>query len=77
MELWTLLIPLTVGFGLGYLCSILTRRTKAVGTLRVDRSDPDEASYLFLELEKDGMNEIHKAKAVKFKVDLNGYLARK
>lgn len=76
MEPWILAIPMVVGFGLGYLCSVLTRRKKPVGTLRVDRSDPDEAPYLFLELEQDGMTKIHQNKTVLFEVDLNSYLTR-
>ena len=76
MEFWMLVIPLVTGFGLGYLCSALARRKKPVGTLRVDRSDPDDAPYLFLELEQDGMTKIHQNKTALFKVDLNSYLTR-
>ena len=77
MELWFwgiggLVLGLLLGFGL----SAVIKRKKPVGTLRVDRSDPEEAPYLFLELERDGMDKIHKAKAVVFKVDLSSYLAR-
>lgn len=79
MEIWVLLIPLVVGFGFGYLCSVLTRRKTSenfVGTLRVDRSDPNEAPYLFLELDRGGMSKIYQNKIALFKVDLNSYLTR-
>ena len=77
MEIWFwgiggLVLGLLLGLGL----SAISRRKKPVGTLRVDRSDPEEAPYLFLELEQDGMDQIHKAKTVVFKVDLRSYLAR-
>lgn len=77
MEIWFwgiggLVLGLLLGFGL----SVVIKRKKPVGTLRVDRSDPEEAPYLFLELERDGMDKIHKAKTVVFKVDLSSYLAR-
>ncbi len=77
MEIWFwgiggLVLGLLLGFGL----SAVIKREKPVGTLRVDRSDPEEAPYLFLELEQDGMDKIHKAKTVVFKVDLRSYLAR-
>lgn len=77
MEIWFwgiggLVLGLLLGFGL----SAVIKRKKPVGTLRVDRSDPDEAPYLFLELEQDGMTKIHQNKTVLFKVDLNSYLTR-
>ena len=42
----------------------------------MDRSDPDEAPYLFLELGRDGMREIEKGGIVSFKVDLKNYDTR-
>lgn len=78
MVFWVwLIVPLVIGFGLGYWLSALDRKNKYVGTLRVDRSDPTEAPYLFLELEPDGMAKIHKQKSVVFKVNLENYLPRK
>lgn len=82
MEPWMWLmigciVGIIVEFGISWF--ILWRHDKkfCVGTLRVDRSDPDEAPYLFLELEQDGMDKIHKNKTVTFNVDLNSYLPRK
>ena len=57
MELWMwLVIGWLGGTVIGYVLSRIIARQHdkklCVGTLRVDRSDPDEAPYLFLELEK-------------------------
>lgn len=81
MELWMwLVIGWLGGTVIGYVLSriIVRQHDKKlyVGTLRVDRSDPDEAPYLFLELEQGGMMKIHQNKTVLFNVDLNGYLTR-
>ena len=80
MELWMWITGgLLIGFifGMCLIYAILFKRKKPVGTLRVDRSDPTEAPYLFLELEYGGMEKIHKSKTVLFKVDLGSYLPRK
>ena len=78
MEIWMWLAGgIFVGFISSYGLSAIAKRKKTVGTLRMDCSDPDEAPYLFLELEQDGMSKIHKNKTVCLKVDLNGYLTRK
>lgn len=81
MELWMWLVVgwlggTVIGYALSWL--IVRRHDKklCVGTLRVDRSDSDEAPYLFLELEQDGMTKIHQNKTVLFKVDMNSYLTR-
>lgn len=77
MEIWFwgiggLVLGLLLGFGL----SSVIKREKPVGTLRTDRSDPEEAPYLFLELEQNGMHTIYHAKTVVFKVDLSSYPTR-
>ncbi|MBR3739255.1 MAG: beta-lactamase induction signal transducer protein [Clostridia bacterium] len=61
---------------IGFALAIILKKEKPIGTLRVDRSDPDEAPYLFLELEQNGMERIRQSKTVVLKVDLNGYLPR-
>ena len=82
MELWMLCFFWVTGgglagfiFGFG-LKALLVKRKKPIGTLRLDRSDPNEAPYLFLELERGGMDRIYSDKTVIFKVDLNSYLPR-
>lgn len=70
-------LVIVAAFVLGAIFGRLSFPKKCAGTLRVDRSDPTEAPYLFLELEPGGMDEIHKNETVIFKVDLNGYMPRK
>lgn len=65
------------GFGLCCLISKINRKKKLVGSLREDRSDPTEAPYLFLELEPDGFDKIHKSKYVILSVKIENYLPRK
>ena len=65
-----------VGFGLGYSILTLTYKKKCVGTLREDHSDPTEAPYLFLELEPNGLEKIHKNKSVVLNVRIENYLPR-
>ena len=76
------MVWVVVAFIVGILCGYITKtvvvkQQKVVGTLRVDHSEPSEEPYLFLELKKDGIEEIQKKKEVLFKVDLNSYLSRK
>jgi hypothetical protein len=44
-----------------------------VGTLRVDQSDPTDAPYLFLEIEK-GMGDISRKKYVLLRVNTESYI---
>ena len=69
-------VGILAGIALCYLATHLTLKKSIVGTLRVDRSEPDEAPYLFLEVEHGGMEKIQKKKMVMFKVDLSSYLPR-
>lgn len=77
MKFWMIfVISWLVGLLLGISLAQIKSRKRAIGTLRMDRSDPNEAPYLFLELNRDGMLEIEKGKIVSFKVDLRNYGAR-
>ena len=64
-----------------FISSIITQiflRSKQAGTLRIDRSDPDDGPYLFLELEKDcHVDVIAKRKYVKFEVRDESYISQK
>ena len=42
-----------IGIFIGVLLTVFLLRKSMVGTLLVNTSDPDDASYLFLELSKD------------------------
>ncbi len=74
-------MKLFVIFGIGILVGIvcttiasdIATRTKPVGSLRIDRSDPDDGPYLFLELSKD-VEEIYRKKYVTFKVSLKNFI---
>lgn len=71
-----LIVGYVLGWCVGYGLSVLCRRKNCAGTLREDRSDPDEAPYLFLELDPDGMKKIRTRRTVSFKVRLENYLPR-
>lgn len=69
-------VGLFTGAALCCFVMYMALKKRIAGTLRVDRSEPDEAPYLFLEVEHNGMEKIHKKKMVIFKVDLSSYLPR-
>ena len=48
-----------------------------IGVLREDHSDPEEAPYLFLELQKDGFEKIRSQKYVVLEVLRENYIPRK
>lgn len=70
------IIFLAIGIVVGGIVSRLIPK-KIVGTLRVDRSDPDSGPYLFLELTHGGMETIKKKKYVLFEVNLKSYIPHK
>lgn len=63
------------GVSLGILIVSIIFRAYFVGTLRVDRSDPDEP-YMFLELDK-GIGSISSKKHVILRVKLENYIPHK
>lgn len=65
-----------IGVFIGFIFSSLLRKRKQIGTLRMDRSDPNEAPYLFLELDPDGMKKINRFKNVVLRVRLENYIPR-
>lgn len=77
MEPWVwMIIGLLVGFVCGYGISVHLQAKTFAGTLRMDRSDPTEAPYLFLELDPDGMRKINRFKTVVLRVRLENYIPR-
>lgn len=69
-----LLIACSFAFvALGYWCG--RRDSKPVGVIRVDRSDPYEAPYLFLELEKD-VSSIMNEHFVTLEVQVKNYITQ-
>lgn len=63
-----------LGMVVGSLSACIIFRLFVVGTLRVDRSDPDDVPYLFLELSKDARTASRK-KYVIFKVRNENYIS--
>ncbi len=68
------IICLALGILLGVFLSKVVIRNRPFGTLRVDQSDPDSGSYLFLELYAGKAYKLQKKKYVLFKVDLKNYI---
>lgn len=71
--IWFVVGAVVVGFVLGY---VFARRKflTTIGTVRVDQSDPYEPPYLFLELEREGLNTIQKSKIVSFNVKVENFV---
>lgn len=68
-----LFIIFGIGILVGVVCSVIVIRTKSVGSLRIDTSDPDDSPYLFLELSKD-IGDIYKKKYVTMKVNIKSFI---
>lgn len=69
------LILLAVGIVIGIALSFIFRKRKAVGSLRIDKSDSD-GPYLFLELKK-GIGDITTKKTVLLEVKQENFLSQK
>lgn len=70
-----LVIIFAIGVVIGCIFSSIIRRSKSVGTLRIDSSDPD-GPFIFLELSKD-MDTVASKKYVVLKVNLKSYIPHK
>lgn len=66
------ILYLVIGIVVGFIVGCLLSREKTVGTIQVDRSQPNEPPYLFLEL--DHHVEWKEKKSVRLRV-LNQNLA--
>lgn len=64
------LIWLLAGILIGLLVSKFVFKDKPIGSLRVDKSDPDSEPYLFLELDAGGMSDIYKKQSVRLRVKI-------
>ena len=62
-----------IGIVIGAVVTAYVFRRNFVGTLRVDQSDPTDAPYLFLEIEK-GMGDISRKKYVLLRVNTVSYI---
>lgn len=65
--------------GVVFGCQIMRHfyQTKAIGSLRVDRSIPDEKPYLFLEIGRGNIDRLAKEEFVILKVKNESYLTQK
>lgn len=68
-----LVIVFVIGMVVGCIFSSMVRRSKSVGKLRIDTSDPD-GPFMFLELSK-GVGDISAKKQVLLQVDLKSYIS--
>lgn len=73
METITGLIGFGIGIVIGSLLMKLLTRRHSVGDLRIDTSDSDGSTYLFLELPTD-LNTIRRKKYVTLKVNTISYI---
>lgn len=67
------IIMFATGVLIGCIITVIVSRIKAIGSLRVDNSDPDDNPYLFLELSKD-MDAIYSKKYVTLKVNIKNFI---
>lgn len=72
MELWIFL----AGVILGSIVTNIIFFRRMVGTLRIDRSDPDDQPYMFAELSKD-VQYIGNKSYVLMKVSTENYISPK
>lgn len=72
--MWILLAAI-LSFAIGYICACIGVLRLNIGTLRIDRSDPNEAPYMFLEVTK-GVGDISSRKYVMLEVSNENYISQ-
>ena len=68
-------ITAIIGFAVGFVCACISVLRLKVGTLRIDRSDPTEPPYMFLEIAKD-VGDISSRKFVLLDVRNENYISQ-
>lgn len=68
---------LLVGVVFGCQITRYLYQTKVIGSLRVDRSIPDEKPYLFLEIGRGNIDQLAKEEFIVLKVKNENYLTQK
>ncbi len=78
MEFWILGLIFMVGVTIGVIFSKWwSKAPTALGTIVVDRSDPDDGPYMFLEIEhRENVGKIMEQKQVVLNVEHKNYLSR-
>lgn len=75
MELACMIIGLFLGITLNSICFYIYIRRQKAGKLRIDRSDPSENPYLFLEA-TISVGEISRKKYVVFQVSNENFISQ-
>lgn len=73
--IYYIILSAVVAFVIGFIFGNRPKRKIVVGTLRIDRSEPDEAPLLFLELSTDPRN-LMREKQVLLDVSTESYLSQ-
>ena len=68
-------IMIIVGFGIGFISACVGVLSLKIGTLKIDRSDPTEPPYMFLEVSK-GVGDISNRKYVLLDVRNENYISK-
>lgn len=71
-----LIIIFVIGILIGCIFTTIMFRTRSIGSLRIDTSDPDDGPYLFLEMSKD-INEVCKKKYISLKINIKNFISHK
>lgn len=66
-------ILILTGVVVGLTISAIINKTRSVGTLRIDKSDPTDAPYMFLEI-KRGVGDISRKKSVTLEVKREDFI---
>ena len=74
----TYIFVFILGLAVGVILALLTNKEKPIGSLCVDKSDPDDGPYLFLEFNPDQNPEVIMKKSyVTLKVEAKNYISHK
>ena len=81
MDYWTLGLIFVVGVVIGVIIGCMVRKkpstSEPLGTLVIDRSDPDDGPYMFLEIgNRENVAVIMRQEAVTLKVEQRNYVSR-
>lgn len=70
------IVSMIIGFMIGVFIARFIFKDELIGSLRVDRSDPESGPYLFLEINPGGMKTIYKKKQVRLNITLEDYISQ-
>ena len=69
-------ILIIAGIAIGLIISAIRNEIRYVGSLRIDKSDPTENPYLFLEID-EGVRDISNRKYIILRVKREDFIPRK